>query len=188
MLVQVQSSGPSIETKEHHHMSRRTLILTPWMFPKQVVAWEDAVKLKYEGTAEVVVEYSEEVSSPSVTWKIPAVMRLKKLGKYSTGVRYSKHAMMIRDKFRCQYCSKKFPEKQLTRDHVHPSSRGGQTTWENTVAACRKCQIIKGSRTCDEIGMFPINWPVRPKVLQPAMPRLPEEIPEEWLAYVVDVR
>ena len=34
----------------------------------------------------------------------------------------------------------------LTFDHVMPRSRGGQTTWENVVAACSPCNLRKGGR------------------------------------------
>lgn len=168
-------------------MSHRTLILTPWHFPKQIISWSDAIKMKYEGTADVLREYQEIVRSPSVEWRIPAVMRLRKLPKHHSGVRYSKRAIFIRDRFTCQYCGNRFPEKQLTRDHVHPASRGGLTTFENTVAACRGCQIKKADRTCDEIGMFPIRWPVRPKFIQPVPPRMPDPLPMEWEGFVVDI-
>ena len=35
---------------------------------------------------------------------------------------------------------------QLTLDHVVPISRGGETTWENVVTACKKCNNKKGNQ------------------------------------------
>ena len=49
-------------------------------------------------------------------------------------------------------------------DHVLPKSRGGKNTWENLVAACKRCNQKKGSRTTKESGMIPLKKPVRPKV------------------------
>jgi hypothetical protein len=52
-------------------MERRTLLLTSWMFPLKIITWQGAAKMKYEGTVDVMAEYEDEISSPSVTWKIP---------------------------------------------------------------------------------------------------------------------
>jgi RNA polymerase sigma-54 factor len=59
-------------------MSTRTLLLTAWYFPMRVLSWQDAVKMIYEGTVDVLAEYDEEIRSPSVTWKSPAVVRLRR--------------------------------------------------------------------------------------------------------------
>ena len=65
-------------------MTTRTLLLTPWYIPIQVLHWQDAIKMVYEETVDVVVEYDEDVRSPSVTWKMPAVVRLRKLKRDRT--------------------------------------------------------------------------------------------------------
>jgi 5-methylcytosine-specific restriction endonuclease McrA len=56
---------------------------------------------------------------------------------------------MLRDNNSCGYCGK----SANTVDHVIPRSKGGGTTWENTVAACFKCNSRKGNRTPSEAGM-----------------------------------
>lgn len=43
----------------------------------------------------------------------------------------------------CAYCGKK---KKLEMDHVIPISKGGPTTKENIVPACRNCNSSKGNR------------------------------------------
>jgi 5-methylcytosine-specific restriction endonuclease McrA len=42
---------------------------------------------------------------------------------------------------------------ELTLDHVLPRSRGGASTWENLVAACRRCNNRKGDRLPEEANM-----------------------------------
>ncbi|HEY8097441.1 MAG TPA: HNH endonuclease [Methylobacter sp.] len=167
-------------------MSHKTLLLTPWFFPIKILRWEDAVKMKYEGTIEVVAEYEETISSPSVTWKMPAVIRLKKLKvRKKIGVKFSRSNVYARDDFTCQYCRKKLPAKLLTYDHVVPRRSGGRTTWENIVTACSPCNSRKDSKTCDESGMFPINWPKRPASLPISSPIFSQDnIPAEWEDYV----
>jgi len=56
-------------------MEKRVLMLTTWYFPYQILRWEDAVRLVYIGSAVVLAEYDEELKSPSVTWKMPAVIK-----------------------------------------------------------------------------------------------------------------
>ena len=46
-------------------MTMRTLLLTPWYIPIEVLHWQDAIKMVYEETVDVVVEYDEEVRSLS---------------------------------------------------------------------------------------------------------------------------
>ena len=43
----------------------------------------------------------------------------------------------------CHYCSKKFPAKELTMDHIVPVARGGTSTKGNVVPACKKCNTEK---------------------------------------------
>jgi 5-methylcytosine-specific restriction endonuclease McrA len=162
-------------------MKHRTLLLSPWYMPMKVIPWEAAVKMKYEATVDVVVEYQAEVRSPSVTWQVPAVVRLRKLERQlARGVKYSRLAVYQRDGFRCQYCGDRFGFRALTRDHVVPRAHGGRTTWTNTVAACRECNQRKGDFTCDEAGMWPLTPPRRPASLGYTPPELGRDVPPEW--------
>lgn len=166
-------------------MSTRTLVLGPNYRARQVVSWETAIKLKYEGLVDVLVEYEESVSSPSVTWKIPAVVRLKKLTRERRrGVRYSRVAVYVRDGWRCQYCGRACTYRQATRDHVVPRARGGETTFSNTVLACPGCNTKKADKSCDEAGMRPMKVPAVPKELPEAHLLVKGELPPEWLPYV----
>lgn len=168
-------------------MTTRTLLLTPWWFPLQVLRWEDAVKMLYEGTVDVVVEYDEEIRSPSVTWKMPAVVRLRKLSRTTmkNGVKFCRENVYARDDHRCQYCNERFSSRRLTYDHVVPKSAGGRRTWTNIVTACLDCNQRKGKRTCDEAGMFPLRTPVQPRSLPIRGPVIdPSSAPAEWQDFI----
>ena len=62
-------------------------------------------------------------------------------------------ALFRRDANICMYCGNTFLDKDLTRDHVMPSSKGGEDTWENVVAACRRCNHHKGNRLLADTSM-----------------------------------
>jgi 5-methylcytosine-specific restriction endonuclease McrA len=171
-------------------MTHRTLLLTPYYFPIGILRWEDAVKMRYEGTADVVAEYEQTVSSPSVTWRVPAVIRLRRMpaGK-KRGIKFSRSNVYQRDGHRCQYCGNRLAESVLSYDHVVPRAAGGRTCWENIVTACRPCNTRKGCRTCDESGMWPLNEPRRPKSLPVQGPRIDREAaPVEWQAFLPAVK
>jgi 5-methylcytosine-specific restriction endonuclease McrA len=56
--------------------------------------------------------------------------------------------VLRRDGHKCAYCGK----AAHTIDHVHPKSRGGADSWENLVAACLRCNNVKGDHTPGEMG------------------------------------
>ena len=165
-------------------MATRTLLLAPWYLPLQVLHWHDAVKMIYEGTVDVVVEYNEQISSPSITWQMPAVVRLKRLNgrkEQRNGVKFSRQNVYMRDAYRCQYCGDRFVAAQLSYDHVVPKSAGGRRTWTNIVTACKPCNLRKADRRCDDAGMWPLRSPVQPATL-PLHPPIIDVLnaPDEW--------
>lgn len=168
-------------------MEARTLLLTAWYFPIKILRWEDAVKMIYEQLVDTVAEYDETISSPSVTWQLPAVVRLRKnTRKTKLGVKFSRVNVYTRDKFTCQYCRKKCPMRALSYDHVVPRSAGGKTVWENIVTACKTCNSIKDNKTCDNAGMWPLHAPRRPKTLPMTSPVIDiDQAPEEWRPFLL---
>jgi 5-methylcytosine-specific restriction endonuclease McrA len=67
-----------------------------------------------------------------------------------------------RDANICMYCASRFPSSELTRDHVTPISRGGTDSWNNVVAACRRCNNHKGGRTSEEASLELVAVPFTP--------------------------
>ena len=51
----------------------------------------------------------------------------------------------------CYYCGQKVDFHDLTMDHLVPLARGGRSTKENIVPACKTCNNLKKS-------MLPIEW------------------------------
>ena len=71
-------------------------------------------------------------------------------------------ALFRRDQNICLYCGNAFKECDLSRDHVHPVSRGGRDHWTNVVTACKRCNARKGNLTIDECSMELLALPYRP--------------------------
>jgi 5-methylcytosine-specific restriction endonuclease McrA len=96
--------------------------------------------------------------------QVPRVIRLlcyDRLPKQT--IRFNRRNIFARDSNRCQYCGRRFPTSELSLDHVVPRSRGGDTSWENVVCSCVKCNVKKGGRTPHEAHMALIKQPVKPK-------------------------
>lgn len=67
-----------------------------------------------------------------------------------------------RDAHICAYCGNEFKTEDLTRDHVHPRSRGGADIWTNVVTACGGCNKHKDARTPEEANMKLLYVPYAP--------------------------
>ncbi|MBR8173094.1 HNH endonuclease [Burkholderia cenocepacia] len=67
-----------------------------------------------------------------------------------------------RDRNTCAYCAVVFARHHLTRDHIHPQSRGGKSSWQNCAAACRECNGRKGDKLLSECGMELVYLPYVP--------------------------
>jgi 5-methylcytosine-specific restriction endonuclease McrA len=67
-----------------------------------------------------------------------------------------------RDRFICLYCGESHGPARLTRDHVIPTSRGGEDAWANVVTACSRCNSRKGAKTPEEAAMPLLALPYVP--------------------------
>jgi len=74
--------------------------------------------------------------------------------------------LFARDRQLCAYCGHRFRTDDLTREHIVPTSRGGQDTWMNCITACRACNGRKGNRLPEESGMHPMYVPYVPSLYE----------------------
>lgn len=133
------------------------LILNASYEPLHRVSVQHAIKMIVREVA-VIEESSDEMYGP---FKKPLVLRLVryvKLAWRKSSPRFSKKRLFERDNHMCAYCNK----PATTVDHVLPRSKGGETTWLNTVAACLKCNRKKAARTIEESGMKLLLTPYEP--------------------------
>jgi 5-methylcytosine-specific restriction endonuclease McrA len=164
----------------------KTLVLDQGYQPHRVVPWQRALRLICGEKVEVVEVYQEQIRSPSLAIPMPSVVRLQRpLPRMARVIKFSKHNVLHRDSFRCQYCGTRPSTRELTFDHVVPRSRGGGTCWENIVVACRTCNGRKGGRTPAEAGMKLSRAPAQPAWL-PAAYGISGDgpVPESWIPWV----
>ena len=114
--------------------------------PLSTIAWEDAIRHMILEKAIVLAWYDNWIVH-SATWetRVPAVMMLQEYQKPKVTVRFSRANVYLRDGYTCQYCGTKVIGKTATLDHVLPVSKGGKTTFDNTVCACSSCNANKGN-------------------------------------------
>ncbi len=119
-----------------------------------------------------ISELRAAIKEPNDDWirsvnfeiQVPRVIRLLTYDRLpKQAIRFNRRNIFARDGNRCQYCGRKFPTSELSLDHVTPRSRGGETSWENIVCSCVKCNVKKGGRTPQEAHMHLVQQPVKPK-------------------------
>lgn len=147
-------------------METRTLLLNSWAMPHAILTWEEAICLVYQDKVSVLEEYDEIVSSPSISYFIPAVIQLKhQVATMKKGVKFSRINVFTRDGFKCQYCGQRKTMRELNYDHVVPRKQGGKTTWDNIVTCCYPCNELKAGRTPEQAGMKLLRKPAKPHSL-----------------------
>ncbi|MBI2605222.1 MAG: HNH endonuclease [Deltaproteobacteria bacterium] len=164
------------------------LVLNTSFEPFKVVPWQKAMVLLIQNKVEVLEEYDRVIRTVAVTFRLPAVLRLRRyipIIRKRNVVRFSRTNAFLRDRHSCQYCGRKRARHELTLDHVIPVVQGGTKSWENIVTACIPCNQRKGGRTPHEAGMRLIAKPRTPVWLPAASLRYDlNSTPEHWKVYL----
>ncbi len=153
-------------------------------FPLSLWSWQDAIKAVFLDRVNIVEHYDKVVHSPSFEMQLPSVVALKDYIRPTRHPAFTRFNVFLRDRFTCQYCG---AANDLTFDHLIPRSRGGQTTWENVVAACAPCNLRKGGKMPDDAKMWPAQPPYRPTMQDlHSNGRLfpPNHLHESWLDFL----
>ena len=145
--------------------TREVLLLNADFEPLNVCNIRRAMALILLGKAEVL-DYREELLGTSRGDLLaPSIVKMRyHVRRPLPQLRLSRHSVLARDSYTCQYCGSK--GKDLTIDHVSPRWMGGPQSWDNLVACCRKCNLKKADKT-----------PAQAKMKLRAQPRRPHFIP-----------
>jgi len=163
----------------------RALVLNASYEPLCVVSGRRAVVLVLDDKAEVVHASDEQIRSERLCLEVPSVIRLRTFVKvpYRRRAALNRRAVFARDHHRCQYCN----GRAESIDHVVPRSRGGEHSWENVVAACRRCNAGKRDRLLAETSMVLRRPPTAPEHLTWVIVAV-GDVPTHWERYLVDRR
>jgi 5-methylcytosine-specific restriction endonuclease McrA len=139
----------------------RALVLNATYEPLCVVPTRRALVLVMDDKAELLHSTERVFHSERAAFPEPSVVRLGYFVKvpYQARVALNRRAVFARDNHRCQYCGK----AAENIDHVVPRSKGGTHTWDNVVAACRRCNTRKEDRLLHESGLTLRRRPTMPR-------------------------
>ena len=133
----------------------KTLVLNADYSPISFTSLRRALALCANKHATALEISEDRVCSESMEFERPSVVVLSRYRKLSPqravdkSARPSRSHVLSRDMFTCRYCGA--PATSL--DHVHPRSRGGESTWDNLVASCVVCNQRKGAKLLRECAL-----------------------------------
>ncbi|MBX7127387.1 MAG: HNH endonuclease [Cyclobacteriaceae bacterium] len=142
-------------------MNTRVLVLNQDYSPLMVCSVERAFVMVFMNKSELVrTANGHRLHTINRSFPMPSVIRLNRyVNAPYKGVNLTRQNVFKRDNYECQYCGTR---RELTLDHVVPSSRGGAHTWTNLVTACKRCNARKGDYTPEEAGMNLHRKPFKP--------------------------
>lgn len=164
-------------------MARKVLVLNQDFSAVTICSVPKAFLLVYLQKAELIAEdVNHNLRTVRQSFPMPSIIRLHKYINlpYRNGVVLTRQNVFKRDGYECQYCGS---NKDLTLDHVFPRSRGGKSSWDNLVAACKSCNSRKGDNTPVEAKMPLSKPPFKPSFVM-FIRDFHEKISEDWLMYL----
>ena len=160
----------------------RALVLNASLEPLSVVPVRRALVLVLRDRADVLVMNGALWRSEMVSMPSPSVVRLKRYVRvpYERRVPVNRRTVFQRDGHRCQYCG----HQAENLDHVIPRSQGGEHSWSNVVAACRRCNTKKGGRTPAEAGLDLACVPRQPRAGAWVAAAIVGSVDPDWAPYI----
>lgn len=165
-------------------------------FPVSIKPARKAIENYIKRKVDIVDDWGVMVRSSTLTVPVPKVVVLRQFAPIYGEPKFCRRSILVRDKFRCQYCGQEFPSQELTYDHVIPRSLGGKTTWTNIVTACLRCNAAKANSLPHYSGrkgvvrpgkMRPLKEPRRPtnaELLRAGLQFLPNDVRDDFGSYL----
>lgn len=140
-------------------------------YPLSLITGQEAVKAVYRGRVTVAEEWDHVFRSPTVEIHVPKVVALNVYAPISAQPKFCRRSILLRDRFRCQYCGVRFDSSDLTFDHVIPRSAGGVTVWSNILTCCVECNKRKRNQPANWSGkkghgLRPLKEPRQPTTME----------------------
>ncbi|MEO9964420.1 MAG: HNH endonuclease [Reichenbachiella sp.] len=163
-------------------MSGKVLVLNQDYSPLAVCTVQRAFLLVFLDKAELLEADSEsKLRTVSRSYPSPAVIKIKQYVNVPyRGVVLTRQNIFKRDHGRCQYCG---TDRDLTLDHLVPRSKGGKSTWNNLVTACKSCNAKKGNDSLEQSGFVLKTPPFKPSYIMFLRNNL-GSMKKEWIPYL----
>lgn len=163
-------------------MSRKVLVLNQDFRALTICSAQRAFLLVFTNKAELVTkDKSRTLRTVSSSFPMPSIIRLNNYVNLPyKGVMLNRQNIFRRDGNRCQYCGSTY---DLTLDHVLPKSRGGLSSWDNLVTACKNCNSRKGDRTPEEAEMPLPRKPFKPSFIM-FLRDFAGHLDDDWMLYL----
>ena len=143
-------------------MRQDVLVLNSDYEPLNICNMRRAVTLVFLGKVDVLHEDGAILRTITAQYRSPSVVRLRwHIKRPRPKLKLSRRSIFARDNYACQYCGHR--GNDLTVDHVVPRRLSGETTWDNLVCCCKKCNCKKGDKTIAQVGFSLRREPRRPK-------------------------
>jgi 5-methylcytosine-specific restriction endonuclease McrA len=127
---------------------KNILVINAGYEPLHTVTLNHAIKMLVRQVA-VIEEHTGEKYGEFHKPRVLRLTRYVQIRWRNTQPVWSKAKVLQRDNYQCGYCGK----KATTIDHIKPVSKGGESNFINTVAACFKCNSRKGDGCAENKGM-----------------------------------
>ncbi|MFY9234507.1 MAG: HNH endonuclease [Fimbriimonadaceae bacterium] len=161
------------------------LLLNSNYEPLNVCNMRRAIALLLLGKADMVHQHDEPLMTVAGDVTAPSVLKMRyQVKRPMPQLRLSRHSILARDCYTCQYCGAK--GRELTIDHVVPRWCGGAHSWDNLVACCRRCNLKKGDKTPSQAQMKLARRAKRPHFIPYlSLPvYLKARVKEDWRMYL----
>ncbi len=159
---------------------RSVLLLDRNYAPIRVVSWKRAIQLVVGRQVAEILSFYDDAQTEYDMAVIRLTSRAFPGNPFTISTRFHRKQVLIRDKYTCVYCGCQ-RKNDLTIDHIMPSSRGGNTSYLNCVAACFPCNQRKGDRTPEEARMPLLARPTTP--VRGVFSNI-RDIPQEWIDFI----
>lgn len=163
-------------------MGNQVLVLNADYSAINICTVPKAFLLVFLNKAEMVAK-SERITLKTITteYSMPTIIRLNRYVNIPyKHVELTRQNIFKRDHHQCQYCGKR---SHLTLDHILPKSRGGKTSWDNLITACKHCNSRKGDNLPEEAGMSFKQKPFKPSFVM-FVRDFSGKIDDTWLQYL----
>ena len=147
-----------------------------WMVPTK---WDDWLNLD-------IRDNDARIGTAHGPIRVPTVIVVSNFARVPMKrPKFNSRNLWARDGGRCQYTGRELRPGEGNIDHVMPSSRGGDTSWENCVLAATDVNSRKANRTHEEAGLKLSRQPHAPReVPVTALLRNTHEIPD-WEPFLM---